>query len=80
MRKTRFNIPFETVLDTKKCTKGHACLIEEDYQLCCIKVTSELHARMVCGKDTHCPYNSRLGDHIVCTCPVRHAIFRKYGR
>jgi hypothetical protein len=75
----RFNIPLETLLEAKKCTKHHACLTDETYQLCGIKITTEHHARMVCGKDSDCPYSSSMGDKIVCTCPVRHAIYRKYG-
>lgn len=75
----RFNIPLETLLEAKKCTKHHACLTDDAYQLCGIKITTEHHSRMVCGKDNDCPYGSKLGDRIVCTCPVRHAIYRKYG-
>lgn len=75
----RFNIPLETLLDAKKCTKHHACLTDHDYRLCGIRITTENHARMICGKGAECPYSSSLGDKTVCTCPVRHAIFRKYG-
>jgi hypothetical protein len=75
----RFNLPFETLLEAKKCTQGHACLTDEDYKLCGIKITTESHSRMVCGKESDCPYSTHLGNKIVCTCPVRHAIYRKYG-
>jgi hypothetical protein len=75
----RFNIPLETLLEAKKCSKHHACLTEIDYQLCGITITTERHARMVCGKGADCPYSSHMGSQIVCTCPVRHAIYRKYG-
>jgi hypothetical protein len=78
-RPNRFNIPLEILKEAKRCTKHHACLTDEDYQLCGIRITTEHHARMVCGKGSDCPYSSRLGDKIVCTCPVRHAIYRKYG-
>ncbi len=77
----RFNIPYETLLEAKKCVKKHACLKEESYQLCGIKITTEHHARMVCGKNPdrqECPYTTQLGNNAVCACPVRHAIFRKY--
>jgi hypothetical protein len=79
-KKQRFNIPLETLLEAKKCTKQHACLTDRDYNLCGIKLSTEHHARMVCGKGSECPYSSELGDKIVCTCPVRHAIFMKYGQ
>ena len=75
----RFNLPLETLQEAKKCNKGQACLTQQDYQLCGIKITTEHHARMVCGKESLCPYSTQLGDKIVCTCPVRHAIYRKYG-
>lgn len=74
----RFNIPREFIQEASKCTKGHACLTDREYQLCGIRITTEHHARMVCGKDSACPYSSKMGDKLVCTCPVRHAIYRKY--
>jgi hypothetical protein len=77
--KKRFNIPLEVLLEAKKCTKQHACLTDDEYQLCGIRITTENHARMVCGKGTECPYSSQLGNQIVCTCPVRHAIHSKYN-
>lgn len=76
---TRFNIPLSILLEAKKCNKAHACLTDEAYHLCGIRITAEHHARMVCGKKTSCPYSTRLGDRVVCSCPVRHAIYRKYG-
>ncbi len=80
-RPGRLNIPFETLLEAKKCTKHHACLNDTGYQLCGIRLTTETTTRMVCGKGKGkgCPYSSRLGKEVVCTCPVRHAIHRKYG-
>jgi hypothetical protein len=77
--KKRFNIPLEVLLEAKKCTKQHACLTDEAYQLCGIRITTEDNARMVCGEGAECPYSSQLGNQIVCTCPVRHAIHSKYN-
>ena len=79
MPKPRFNIPLETLIQANKCSKQHACLIEENYQLCGIKINGDDQARMVCGKEIDCPYNTNLGQDAVCTCPVRHAIYSKYG-
>ncbi|MES9942264.1 MAG: hypothetical protein ABW104_02575 [Candidatus Thiodiazotropha sp. 6PLUC2] len=80
MTKKRFKIPLEILLEAKKCNKHHACLTDDEYQLCGIRITTESHkhARMVCGKETDCPYSSQLGNQTVCTCPVRHAIHSKY--
>jgi hypothetical protein len=78
-KKQRYNIPLETLMEAKKCSKHHACLTDEAYQLCGIKLSSEHHARLVCGRGADCPYSSSLGNKVVCTCPVRHEIFRKYG-
>jgi hypothetical protein len=75
----QFHIPLEMLLEAQKCNKHHACLTSEDYQLCGIRITTENHARMVCGTNNDCPYSSPIGNQIVCTCPVRHAIHRKYG-
>ncbi len=75
----RFIISREIVQEATKCTNSHACLTDQEYQLCGIKITTEHHARMVCGKASNCPYSSEMGDNHVCTCPVRHAIYRKYG-
>jgi hypothetical protein len=75
----RFIIPIETLQEATKCCKHHACLTQEDYRLCGITISTEHHARMVCGHENACAYSSRIGNQFVCTCPVRHAIFRKYG-
>jgi hypothetical protein len=75
----RFNISPEIVQEARKCTKGHACLSDPDYELCGIRITTGYHARMICGKGANCPYSSEMGDKFVCTCPVRHAIYRKYS-
>jgi hypothetical protein len=75
----RYNIPLEILLEAKKCTKHHACLTDHEYKLCGIKITTENTSRMICGKGSECPYSSHLGEEIVCTCPVRHAIHSKYG-
>ena len=45
--KRRYYLPLETLLEAKKCTKSHACLTDESYQLCGIKITTEHHSRMV---------------------------------
>jgi hypothetical protein len=80
MRKPpRFNVPREFIQEANKCTKGHACLTDSENHLCSIRITTESHARMVCGKESDCPYSSKMGDKFVCTCPVRHAIYRKYN-
>jgi hypothetical protein len=75
----RFNIPLEVLLEAKKCNKNHACLTDKEYQLCSIHITTENNARMICGKGADCPYSSQLGDQVVCSCPVRHAIHSKYN-
>lgn len=75
----RLNIPLEILLEAKKCSKQHACLTDSDYTLCGIRLTADNTSRMICGKASDCPYSSRLGKEIVCTCPVRHAIQSKYG-
>lgn len=80
MSKPRFNIPLETLVQANKCTKKHACLIEENYRLCGVKVNGDNQARMICGKGLECSYNTYLGEDAVCTCPVRQAIYRKYDR
>lgn len=76
----RYNIPQQTLHEAEKCIKRHACLAQHDYQLCGIKISIERHARMVCGMQNDCPYSSRIGSQFVCTCPVRHAIYLKYGK
>jgi hypothetical protein len=75
----RYNIPLEILLEAKKCNKQHACLTDSEYNLCGIRITTEITSRMICGKNSECPYSSHLGKEIVCTCPVRHAIHSKYG-
>lgn len=75
----RYNIPLQMLHEADRCTEEHACLTRRDYQICGIKLSIEDNARMVCGTKNECPYNSKIGSNYVCTCPVRHAIYRKYG-
>jgi len=77
--KRQFIIPVETLKEADKCSKYHACLTQNEYQLCGITISTEHRARMVCGYEADCAYSSRIGNQFVCTCPVRHSIYRKYG-
>lgn len=64
-----------------KCEKGHACLSGDDR---CLEEVEHSVQDSVCYvncKEDDCPYwvsHGFLG--VVCSCPVRVAIFRRHGK
>ncbi|MCB1859113.1 MAG: hypothetical protein KDI63_12610 [Gammaproteobacteria bacterium] len=74
-----YKIPVEIVEQANKCKRDHACLSDRDFKLCSVDLqhTTE-RTVIVCEDRSECPYNSPIGGQFVCSCPVRHAIFRKY--
>ncbi|MET0101549.1 MAG: hypothetical protein ABW078_07465 [Sedimenticola sp.] len=79
----KFRISDEIVDEAHKCIKDHACLTDPDFELCGIGFckTDKRYCILLCEKgDGHeCPYKTDLGNQMVCTCPVRQEIFKKYG-
>ncbi|MFA6172131.1 MAG: hypothetical protein WC334_10970 [Kiritimatiellales bacterium] len=66
------------VLDlADRCSRGHRCLTgirsEPQVQLIGAK-------RFVCRDPEPCEYKFPFGSNFFCTCPVRQAIYDKYGK
>ena len=76
-----FIIPEQIINEADKCTKEKACLSDPYYDLCRIKTgrKSKVARIAVCEEKICCTYCSNIGEQQVCSCPVRHAIYRKYG-
>ena len=76
-----FIIPEQIINEADKCTKGKACLSDTYYDLCRIKTSrkSKVARIAVCEEKISCTYCSNIGEQQVCSCPVRHAIYRKYS-
>ena len=75
-----FKIPSPIIDEAVKCKKQQACLSDPYHVLCKVSAKPGETPRIIaCQDDAPCAYNSNLGNQQVCSCPVRHAIYRKYG-
>ena len=64
-----------------QCNLSHACLSESEYIPCEIDYTIDDKAHFVkCLVRDDCRYKQSFGFSIICTCPVRLEIFKKFGR
>ena len=62
------------------CSYNHKCLGWEKEKFC--QVTSTINDNMIyinCQYDKDCNYKHNINDRILCTCPVRLEIYRKYN-
>ena len=68
-----------TINKTTKCKKDFSCLSEKRKELCKVKhsVANEVHF-IECLDTESCSYMLSFGDSIICTCPVRKAIYNQY--
>lgn len=75
-----YKIPSPVIDEAEKCRKQHACLSDPYHEICRVNAKSGKTPRLIaCQNDAPCPYNSKIGSQQVCSCPVRHAIYRKYN-
>lgn len=70
----------EIVAQAIKCTKNIACLTDKNYKLCTVSecISDEIHF-LECVNINNCKYKSSFGFQVLCNCPVRKAIYNKYG-
>ncbi|MET0012638.1 MAG: hypothetical protein ABW082_03750 [Sedimenticola sp.] len=70
----------EIIDDADRCLHENACLYDCRHDLCQLGSDDEGVSRiLVCNEKSGCAYSSDLGKHRVCSCPVRHALHKKYG-
>jgi len=67
---------------TTKCPNNFGCLTEPDKYICKIdKIVGEDILFVKHGNPHYyCPYAVTFGHSLVCTCPTRLEIYRKYSR
>jgi hypothetical protein len=69
-----------TVRSATLCEKGFACLECEDQVYCTVEQCLMHRIHFIrCADDLPCPYKKQLDGVPVCACPVRKAIFDRYG-
>lgn len=79
---SRFKIDPDIIALTSECTHGCGCLKDPSYEFCEVSHVSGTEQDLLFITNPHrsvCPYKSEFGGSHVCTCPVRKAIFNKYG-
>lgn len=69
----------ETITKTE-CDKGFACLDETPVYCTAMNTLGRAMLTLVCSDQRQCRHNQRYGALQTCKCPVRHAIFVKYGK
>lgn len=75
-----YQISQEILDDADRCFSNYACLHDCRHTLCDVGKDERGVSRIfVCKEKTGCAYSSDLGQHQVCSCPVRHAIHKKYN-
>lgn len=74
----KYNISQEILDLAKNCDKNFACLAESDNPSC--KIASCINEVYFLEKlERVCPFNMHFGNNVICNCPVRLEIYRKYG-
>ncbi len=72
------------VAEAGRCLHAHSCLERGacgDKPLCDVLYADGENILFLCTEENRsCPYRLFYAGHEVCTCPVRFAIFRLYGR
>ena len=77
----KYEINQATIDKADSCSKEHRCLACEEGTLC--HITSAPMGEVLfieCKEDSICSYQMSFGDGMVCTCPVRKEIYKKYEK
>jgi len=71
----------EGIIQRTECSKGFCCLNNEKHSCLNVKID-----RFVSGetlfidcKDESCDYRMTFGKSVICKCPTRMALFKKYN-
>ena len=78
--KARYNIPEETIAETKRCEKGFSCLKDLCEGLCRVEscVNGRVHFIRSMNKN-YCSYRGDFGGSAICYCPTRKELYNMYG-
>jgi len=76
----KLEIDQEILNGADQCTQNRRCCLgrPEDLSVAAIKIIGE--QRFICKIPDICSYKLSFGSSFFCTCPVRRAIFDKYGK
>lgn len=70
--------------ETKECKWGFSCLKtgeDEEPKLCEVSDANGKNVLFLKTKKVvECPYQISFGESLICTCPTRFAIYKKYGK
>jgi len=69
-----------TIIGKTECDKGFTCLQETPLYCTVLSTLGHSMVTLQCQDKLECRYNKSYGALSVCTCPVRHEIFKKYGK
>jgi len=68
------------ILKTKECSKEFECLRADDHACLKTKVDRFISGNVLfidCN-DKFCHYYMNFGNSVICNCPIRKEVFRKY--
>ena len=72
----------ESLREATKCGKGFVCIQGEPTDICKVEkfVDNKLSFLKCLNNNGGCNYHIRYGfDNILCSCPIRNELFRKYN-
>lgn len=76
----QLNVKDEIKQSADLCKNNFDCLYKQGKELC--KVTSLMNDNVMfmrCLCDRNCAYKHHLEERVICTCPVRLELFKKYN-
>ncbi len=68
------------IIDETECDKDFTCLKETPLYCSVFSTLGHSMVALVCQDRLKCRHNKSYGALRVCKCPVRHEIFKKYGK
>ena len=70
--------------ETKECTWGFSCLEtgqDKDHRMCeALDANGKNVLFLKSKRIAECPYQISFGESLICMCPTRFAIHKKYGK
>ena len=76
----KLEVSEKTRQKTDKCWRGFACLSNATNGVCAVRdqVGDVLFVEKT--RQAYCPYDVTFGYSHICSCPVRHELFERYGK
>ena len=75
----KLNIRPEIIAKTEKCDNNFTCLVNPKESICEVSEAIGGEILFICNrKRDYCNYSVDFGNNVLCHCPTRKEIFRKY--